>query len=321
MGERWLEPRRTWYDIRTPRAIIPVREPSLRVYIEFMPPLGDLVTQLPVLHALHDRVPGLDTEVCVSRGVHGLLEDYDWIGRIHVREKDWRSRLGPYASSWRRPFDLLLYLRSNPTIKLPRILMRARRKVGTEAYDPAASERVIPHRYSVLRHVFADELPEIRTSIFLRPERTREALAAAGAKEGARILCVAPGASQPARRWPIERWGELLQAVGSDFDARVVLGSPAETEMCATAAEAGNAVSLAGAPLTRIAALLGTSAAFVGNDSGLGHLAAAQGCATLTLGLAHPYYHPCRGHAIHGAATDITVPAAVDAMVEAKLVR
>jgi hypothetical protein len=42
----------------------------MRVLIEFMPALGDFVTQLPVLHALHARIqPGA-----------ALLEDYDWVG-------------------------------------------------------------------------------------------------------------------------------------------------------------------------------------------------------------------------------------------------
>jgi len=282
-----------------------------------MPPLGDLVTQLPILHALHERVPGLDVEVCVSQGVHGLLADYDWVSRTHVRKKAWTSRLGPYASSWGRPFDLLLYLRSNPAIKLPRLLTRARRKLGAECYDPALSDSVIPHRYSILRHVFSDEPPEIRTEIALRPERTAEALAAAGAGNGDRILCVSPGASQPSRMWPLERWGELLRATGGSFDTVVVLGSPAETEMCAAVAEAGGAKSVAGAPLTRVAALLRASSAFVGNDSGLGHLAAAQGCSTLTLGLGHPYYHPWRGTALSGPVADVTVDAAIQGMSEA----
>ena len=286
-----------------------------------MPPLGDLITQLPVLHALHERMPGLDVEVCVSRGVHGLLDDYEWISRIHIREKAWMSRVGPYVSSWRRPFDLLLYLRSNPTIKLPRLLTRAKRKVGTEGYDPELSARVIPHRYSILRQVLPDEPPEIGTGIVLRPERTAEALAAAGAERGARILCVSPGASQASRMWPLERWGELLQAVGHGFDTCVVLGSPVEVDMCAAVAEAGGATSLAGAPLTRVAALLKESAAFVGNDSGLGHLAAAQGCPTLALGLVHPYYHPWRGHAIPAPVADISVAAAAAAMTQAGLLR
>lgn len=286
-----------------------------------MPPLGDLITQLPVLHALRASVPALDVEVCVSHGVHGLLDDYDWIARTHIRKNGWRSRLGPYVSSWREPFDLQLYLRSNPAIKLPRLLMRAKQKMGPERYDAALSAHVIARRHSVLRHVLPGAPSEIHTRVFLRRERTGEALEAAGAGRDDRILCVSPGASQPSRMWPVERWAELLRSVADAFDVRVVLGSPRESAMCAMVAEAGDAISLAGSPLTRIAALLGVSAAFVGNDSGLGHLAAAQECATLTLGLVHPYYRPWRGHALPGPVEAVTVTAALEAMAGADMLR
>jgi hypothetical protein len=97
----------------------------MRVLIEFMPALGDFVTQLPVLHALHARIqPGA-----------ALLEDYDWVGRRHPTEGSWSTRSGPYLSSYRKPFDLLLYLRSNPTIK-GRLLLPRRTVTATVTNAP-----------------------------------------------------------------------------------------------------------------------------------------------------------------------------------------
>jgi ADP-heptose:LPS heptosyltransferase len=279
----------------------------MRVFIEFMPCLGDLVTELPVLHALHERLRPLDVEVSVDRPGAGLLEDYDWIGRRHVRADDWGSRVGPFASSYRRPFDILLYLRSNPAIKLTRMFVWAGRKLGTEAYDETASSHgVVRHRFSILRQILGDDLPEISTRIVLKPERTRDALAAAGVSEGAQLLCIGPGAGTPRRRWPIQRFGDVARALRDRFDAIVVLGSPGEAALCGELAAQARAVSLAGQPLCVAAALLARSALYLGNDSGLSHLAAAQGCPAVTIGLADPYYTPWQGYGVPGHLDDLS---------------
>lgn len=297
------------------------REEPVRLFIEFMPCLGDFVTELPVLHALHERIRPLEVEVSVDQPSSGLLEDYDWIRRVHVRTGRWESRLGPIASSWSRPFDLLLVLRSNPAIKLTRLLVNARRKLGAEAYDDSVSAQgVVPHRYSILRRVLGGDPPGIVTRVVLKPERTRDALAAVGLQDGARILCLGPGAGTPRRRWPAERFAELARALRPDFDRVVVLGSPAEAALCdALAAQAG-AASLTGRPLCLVAALLARSHLYVGNDSGLSHLAAAQGCPAVSIGLSDPYYTPWRGYGVPGTLGDLTASEVLAFLHENELV-
>jgi len=280
----------------------------MRVFVEFMPCLGDLVTELPILHALHDRIHPLEVEVSVDRLGAGLLVDYDWIGRRHVRSDRGWSRVGPIASSYRKPFDLLLYLRSNPAIKLTRLFFRARRKLGAEAYDDAAQDQgVVRHRYSIVRQVLGD-VPELSTGIVLKPERTGEALAAAGVAQSARILCLGPGAGTPRRMWPVERFAELAQGLSHRFDRLAVLGSTAEAGLCSALAARAGAVSLAGQSLPVAAALLARSALYVGNDSGLAHLAAAQGCPAVSIGLADAYYTPWNGYSVHGRVEDLSAP-------------
>jgi heptosyltransferase-3 len=280
----------------------------VRLFIEFMPCLGDVVTELPILHALHARIQPLEIEVSVDAFGAALLADYDWVGRRYVRRGGWRSRTGPILPSWRRPYDLLLYLRSNPAIKLTRLLVRARRKLGAEAYDDAlAPQGVIPHRYSILRHLLPGEPPEITTRLVLKPERTHQALAAAGVARGARIACLGPGAGTPRRMWPASRFGELGRALRDRFDGVVVLGSPAEAGLCGEVAARAQGVSFAGQPLPVTAALLANASLYVGNDSGLAHLAAAQGCTAVSVGLeSGGYYTPWRGYGLPGRLEELS---------------
>jgi ADP-heptose:LPS heptosyltransferase len=290
----------------------------MRLFIEFMPCMGDFVTQLPILHALHERIHPLEVEVSVDSFGAALLADYDWVGRRHVRGGGWRSRLGPIASSWREPFDLLLYLRANPAIQLTRLLARAHRKLGTEWYDDAVSlQGVIPHRYTILRRIFPGDLPEISTRIVLRPERMPAALAAAGFERGARILCLGPGAGEAWRRWPALNFGELGRALRDRFDGSAVLGAPAEADLCGRIATLCGGVSFAGQPLPMAAALLASAALYIGNDSGLSHLAAAQGCPAVSIGLeSRGYYRPWKGYTVPGRVAQLTAQDVLASLAE-----
>lgn len=280
----------------------------MRVFIEFMPCLGDFVTELPILHALHERVRPLDIEVSVDRFGAALLEDYDWVGRRHVRDDGLWGRLGPVASSYREPYDLLLYLRSNPKIKMTRLLVRARRKLGAEAFDESVSQQgAVRHRFSILEQVLGGDLPEISTRITLAPQRTAEARAALGLADGARVACLGPGAGEQWRRWPAQRFVELARALRDRFDVVVALGSQAEADLCGELATEAGTASLIGHPLPTVAALLATTALYVGNDSGLSHLAAAQGCTAISIGApSNAYYRPRNGYCVPGRVADLS---------------
>jgi heptosyltransferase-2 len=97
---------------------------------------------------------------------------------------------------------------------------------------------------------------------------------------------LAPGATfGPTKRWRASHYAVLAQLVSQHHALRcVVVGGPdpQEQALCATVAKQAGGVSVAGATdLVTLAALLHEAAAFVGNDSGPMHLAAAVGVPTL----------------------------------------
>jgi ADP-heptose:LPS heptosyltransferase len=94
-------------------------------------------------------------------------------------------------------------------------------------------------------------------------------------------LAVAPGSGQAAKNWPLTHYYEVSRALSWEHKLGVVwLAGPAEASwtpyLQALAAAQGH-VLLAGAPLRRVAAALSRCRLFLGNDSGLTHLAAALG--------------------------------------------
>lgn len=104
---------------------------------------------------------------------------------------------------------------------------------------------------------------------------------AAAAPHGGPALVLGPGGRFPGKRWPPDRFAALARALRAE---PLVLGGPGEEALCAGVAEASGGRSLCGAlDLPGAAALLGRARLFVGNDSGLMHLAAAAGAPTIGL--------------------------------------
>ncbi len=116
------------------------------------------------------------------------------------------------------------------------------------------------------------------------------ARAAALLPEGAPIIAIGPTANWTGKLWPAERFVDLalLLATEDVKGARIaVFAGPGaqEAELAAPVLAAlPGAIDLTGQlSLPEAAACLARCAVFIGNDSGLMHLAAAAGCPTLGL--------------------------------------
>lgn len=101
----------------------------------------------------------------------------------------------------------------------------------------------------------------------------------------ATVVGVMPGSNAPARRWPAERFADLVRRLSDRGVRCVVLGGPGETGLTAAVAAAHpSAVDAGGATdLPGLVALLSVCALVVTNDTGPMHLAGAVGTPTVTL--------------------------------------
>ena len=140
------------------------------------------------------------------------------------------------------------------------------------------------------------------------------------------IVAVHPGSGGRAKNWPLERFFQLIVRCKEQFDPFIILLSgPAEETMQdridAFSRQHDSVVHFAGADLAAVAALLQASDLYLGNDSGVSHLAAAVGCRTVVLfGPTDPVlWAPPAGKAVEviGAAdlADITVGAVYERII------
>jgi ADP-heptose:LPS heptosyltransferase len=92
-------------------------------------------------------------------------------------------------------------------------------------------------------------------------------------------MAVAPGSGSLRKNWPLAHYYELSRALGWEYGLRAVwLAGPAEEELLpylGPLAKAQGQLVLANRPLPRVAQVLSRCRLYIGNDSGLTHLAAA----------------------------------------------
>ncbi len=100
-------------------------------------------------------------------------------------------------------------------------------------------------------------------------------------------VVVHPGAKEPARRWPPDRFAAVARACAHAGHRVVVTGDADErklTETVARQADLPPAAALGGRlDLTGLAALVAGAALVVSNDTGVGHLATAYGTPSVLL--------------------------------------
>ncbi|HUZ73854.1 MAG TPA: glycosyltransferase family 9 protein [Stellaceae bacterium] len=241
----------------------------------------------PVAAPLFQAVPGLERMIVVTKRPH----------RLH-----WATLFRCVAAT---RWDLAVDLRGSA---LPYFLWARDRRVMGKG-------DIKEHRVRQLARLF-DLDPPPAPRLWLAPEH--EAQAAALLPPGGPVLAIGPAANWRGKEWRAERFAELARRLtapgGVLAQARVVvLAAAHERAQAAPVIDAlppARCIDLVGrVDLLTAAAVLRRAALFIGNDTGLMHMAAAVG--TPTLGLFGPspveQYAPWGGHT---AVAATTIPAA-----------
>jgi heptosyltransferase II len=122
-------------------------------------------------------------------------------------------------------------------------------------------------------------LPELAVP----PNELAAWLARRGLTKNGPVVTLAPGAVGRGKAWPVAHYAELARMLAADGFSVWVLGGPQETSLAAQIAEAGGSRvrDLTGPDLRNAILALAAADVAVSNDSGLMHVAAALGTATI----------------------------------------
>jgi ADP-heptose:LPS heptosyltransferase len=236
--------------------------------------IGDAVIASGAMERIRHDHPGARLTVACGAASAGVFARLPGLERLIIFEKQRQDR--HWLSLWSRlvrdRWEVVVDFRGSAlayTLRAGRrIVVRGGRRPGRRYRQIGASCGFDPA-----------PLPVVWTA----PQD--RAIAAGLLPEGAPVLGLGPTANWDGKIWPAERFVALARAL--DYRRIAVFGGPGEAEAARAApvlAALPGAIDLVGrVSVVEAAACLARCALFVGNDSGLMHLAAAAGTPTLGL--------------------------------------
>ena len=243
--------------------------------------IGDALLTTPVLQFLHryDETASIDI-VCDKRS-SVLFRHCPYRGEIYHKQKE-RFLRGVPALLFelrRNRYVLIVDLRTEILARLIRAEKRLI-KTGGDMHVHAVEK----HFSAVSEIAGTENIPP--TALWLGQADKDYANDICYRLPGRKWLCIGPGANWDKKIWSEEKYATLVRALAGEFDALVLLGNKADNAQAQTVI--GHApfpcVNLCGqTTLLEAAAVMQRMTLFIGNDSGLGHMASAVSTPSFTL--------------------------------------
>jgi ADP-heptose:LPS heptosyltransferase len=245
--------------------------------------IGDAVLSSGLIRRLSDEIPGARFTIVAGPAAAPLFEDVPGLETLIPFEKSRDG--GHWFRLWntvrRKSWGLVVDLRGSAISSL---LNRRKRAVYQRVAGPIVHKVIEAARVLGLQ----DDPPA--PYIYVGEAAARRA-AELVAGEGP-ILALGPAANWVGKTWPVERFAQVaIQMLGAggplEGGRLLVAGGPEDAGVLPTlraVVPRARFIDLVGkADLVTLHAALGSARLFIGNDSGLMHLAAAGGAPTLGL--------------------------------------
>lgn len=273
--------------------------------------IGDLLTATPGLRSLRATFPAAHIALLTTPHAAPLLEGAGLVDEVRVLAKaqfdhplgllrpDGVAALGGLAG-WLRSgrFDAVLLMHHLTTAfgraKYRALLLAtgAPIRAGLDnGFGEFLTHRAVDRGFGAQHEVaycadvaaLLGAARDLGSLVFpVQPEHEEAAAALLGGLGGAPRVAVHPGAGgfSLARRWGVEKFGAVARSLAESGYRVVVVGGPDEAALASTVAAAAgpDAINLAGKTSLRVlGAVLQRCDAYLGNDSGVTHIAAAVG--------------------------------------------
>ncbi len=276
--------------------------------------LGDTLLVAPALARLRQAQPQAELTYWGNEPAAGLLRQLGLVDRVVSFEHlalvplfiGAGSMRGPGAASrigrlLNRPEAAVLWLRRSDDVQQALAALNCPTVVSTPSLPPGARTDGTVEPGTTPSHVAVYLVQTLDTWLGPRSGRalplsrlvpTAEAQAWAtglwrrlGLSDDQPVVVLHPGSGSARKNWPVERFASVATLLAAQDVVTLLIAGPADVTAAArVAALAGESVRrVPPATLDEIAALLGRCRAYLGNDSGITHLAALTGTPTVAI--------------------------------------
>lgn len=258
--------------------------------------IGDVVHALPILNLLRKQWPGSHISWMVTPGCAGILEGHPQLDELILFD---RKRLGRGWRSGRILGELYSFSRALREKQFDLVIdLQGLFRSGWFAWISGAGTRVGLSDAREAAPLFYTHVVPVRTKEQHAIDRYLSVVEALGCgrgpveyvfpvkaddraavdrliPQGTRYAVLHPGTNWPTKRWPVEKFAELVPMLRERFGLESVIAGAAD--LTATAQSIGGIDLTGRTTLLQLVALLERADLVVSNDSGPMHIAAALG--------------------------------------------
>ena len=263
-------------------------QPDAHVTIVRVGGLGDTILILPTLAILREAFPNATFTLVGSMWAEALQPLVPFAARtVHIDRVFPPARHGGHlANVFAESSAVIVYTATSESDFVSYVRRACPGAVPIWPVGPAAGIHAARHLANVVASVPSD--PDALPMPTLQCPR-EDCLQARGWLDqeighGVHPIAVHPGSGGKWKCWPAQQFAELAARLQVPV---LLVEGPADADACREFAEAlASSVPVAratGVSLSRLAALLAESRGYVGNDSGVSHLAAALGVPTVAV--------------------------------------
>lgn len=267
--------------------------------------IGDTVLSTPSLFALKRFVPHAEIDILVEDWVAPVLDQHPYVDKVMVldRRGGFSARARVARQIRATGYDVVYNLHGGTTATFLTRATGARHRVGYKTYQyaqlhnhqapPSSLLWGEPKTHSVEQQlallgwtgVPVSDRPRTHLAVTATAAASvARQLAAAGLNNERPLALIHPAAAFATKQWATENFARVAEFVTERGFAPVAIASPKEQETIKTLLDAAS-VSIASLDLSlpEVAALAARAQIFIGNDSGIAHIAAAVGTPSVVI--------------------------------------
>ena len=294
------------YDPETPQALGSARwdwSKVRKVLLVRLRSIGDTVLSTPSLFALRRFLPEAEIDILVEDWVAPVLDDHPHLDNVVVLERGGFTSRARVARQIRSTgYDVVYNLHGGTTATFLTRATGARHRVGFKSYQYAqlhnhqapsplllwAQQKThsVEQQLALLGWTGVPVTDRPRTNVAVSADAARtvaERLEEAGLAER-QIALIHPAAAFATKQWAAANFARVAESLAQRGFAPVAIVAPNEREILESLTnEASVPIVSFDLSLPEVAALAARSQIFVGNDSGIAHIAAAVGAPSVVI--------------------------------------
>lgn len=263
--------------------------------------IGDVVMTTPVLEAIHQQYPQAIIDVMGDARSEILFKHCPFMGQFIRKEKNvsFRKAWQLIKQIRKTQYDLAVDLRTDGLL----YVLGAKKNYHKVATQKTLAKHSVEKHFEAIRASVDVSMPHTKTYLSEHEIANADRFFAEHKVTKERVLALGLGANFAGKVWPVTEFLALAHGLQSVFEVVLLVGSDKETRLADRfiAQYQGEVLNACGEfDLLQTTALIAKADYFVGNDSGLGHLASSVGVPTCTVfGVGEPNrYRPWGNKAI-----------------------